>query len=175
MDRPSPTPSRPILLVGLPGAGKSTIAPLLAAALGVPSHDSDALVVAALGRSIAEIFRESEAGFRAEERRVLGELLAGAPSVIAAGGGAWLDAETRALGLARATTVWLDAELDALAPRLGDSHDRPLLGGDAGGRLVALKAARDPLYALAPIRVDAAPPPPQVVGGILAALAEPAQ
>ncbi|MGQ0661499.1 shikimate kinase [Sphingosinicella sp.] len=174
MDRPAPRPSRPILLVGLPGAGKSTIAPLLAARLGLAAHDSDALIEAALGRSIADIFREhGETRFRDEERRMLGELLAGPAAVIAAGGGAWLDAETRASVLGTAATIWLDADLDTLAARLDDGRDRPLLAGDVRGRLAALKVARDPLYALAAIRIDAGQAPERVVAAILAALAEP--
>lgn len=174
MDRPAPTPSRPILLVGLPGAGKSMIAPLLAAPLGLPSADSDALVEATLGRKIDDIFREDgETHFRAEERRIICELLAGPPTVIASGGGAWLDAETRALALAKATVIWLDTDLDTLAGRLGGARDRPLLVSDPRGGLAALTAARDPLYALAPVRIDATQAPLKIVSAILAALAEP--
>ncbi len=173
MDRPALPPSRPILLVGLPGAGKSTIAPLLAARLGLPTYDSDLLVEGALGSSAAEIFRdEGEAAFRDEERRVLSALLTGPPAVIAAGGGAWLDSATRTCALALATTIWLDADVETLAARLGEGLDRPLLAGDARGRLAALKASRDPVYALAPIRIDAHPAPSQVVVAILAAMSE---
>jgi len=172
MDRP--TPSRPILLVGLPGAGKSTIASLLAKTLGLPSHDSDRLIEAALGRSVADIFREEgEAYFRREERRVLLSLLTGSTAVIAAGGGALLDPDVRALAGGRTTMVWLDAGPDILTARLGEAVDRPLLAGDVRGMLAALKAARDPVYALAPIRIDAAPPRMEIVDAILAALAEP--
>lgn len=175
MDRPATPPSRPILLVGLPGAGKSTIAPLLAAALRLPSRDSDDFVEAALGRSVVDIFRnEGEARFRAEESRILAELLAEPPSVIAAGGGAWLDADTRMSALTYATTIWLDADLDTLIERLGNERQRPLLAGNARERLATLKAERDPLYALASLRIDAAQTPPDIVAAILVALAEPA-
>jgi shikimate kinase len=93
--------------------------------------------------------------------------------VIAAGGGAPLDPDLRAIARKRAIMIWLDADLDTLAQRLGDARDRPLLAGDVRARIAALKAARDPLYALAPIRVDAGPPPAAVVTAILTALAEP--
>jgi shikimate kinase len=162
------------MLVGLPGAGKSTIAPLLARRLGLASHDSDALIVAETGEAIADIFRVAGEGFfRAREKQILRFLLAERPAVIAAGGGALLDPELRADARERATMIWLDADLDTLAERLGEAGDRPLLAGDVRARLAALKAARDPLYALAPIRVDASPPKARVVAAILAALAEP--
>ena len=166
------TPDRPILLVGLPGAGKSTIAPLLAARLGIPSHDGDAQIEN--GRSIAQIIRDGgEAAFRAEERRVVMALLREPASVIAAGGGAWLCEEIRSLAMERAKTVWLDAGLDTLLGRLGEARDRPLLAGDVRASLAVMKQARDPVYALAPFRVDATGSPSSVVGAILAALAEP--
>lgn len=174
MDCRAPTPDRPILLVGLPGAGKSTLAPLLAKALGLPARDSDALIEQAMGRSIAEIFAgEGESRFRAEERRVLERLLSGPAAVIAAGGGALLDPGLREAAQARATTIWLDADLDTLAARLGDARGRPLLVGDIRARLTALKRTRDPIYATAPIRVDAGLVPEAVVTAILDALAEP--
>lgn len=174
MNRPAPTLDRPILLVGLPGAGKSTIAPLLAARLGLPSHDSDALIEARRGRSVTEIIRDNgEARFRAEERGIVAALLGGAASVTAAGGGAWLDAGVRAIASEHAIAIWLDAGLETLIGRLGEALDRPLLTGDVPARLAALKAARDPIYALAAVRVDANRAPATVVELILAALAEP--
>jgi shikimate kinase len=176
MDRRAPTPDRPILLVGLPGAGKSTFAPLLAAELGVPSHDSDTLIEAAHRRSVSEFIREDgEPAFRAEERRVVQELLRRGPSVIAAGGGAWLDAEVRSLTSEQAIAIWLDAPLETLAGRLGDARSRPLLAGDVRGKLATLKAARDPVYALASIRVDVARAPALAVATVIAALTEPAR
>ena len=174
MDEPAPRTSRPILLVGMPGSGKSTVGPLLAKRLALPFHDSDTMTEARLGMSVAQIFaRHGEPKFRAEEKRLLAELVAGAPAVIAAGGGAILDPDTRALADSRAISIWLDADLEILADRLRGATDRPLLAGN--GALAAIKAARDPLYALAALRVDAANPPEEVLAAILAALAEPAR
>lgn len=173
MDRPATPPSRPILLVGLPGAGKSTIAPLLAAALGLPSHDSDALIEAVHGQSLPDLFRaQGEAAFRSEERRVVANLLAGPAAVIATGGGAWLDPEIRAVASERALTLWLDADLETLVRRLGGARGRPLLAGDVRARLAALKAIRDPIYGRAHIHVDATSTPASVVAAIRTSLAE---
>ncbi|MGE0180565.1 MAG: shikimate kinase [Sphingomonas sp.] len=174
MDEPAPRPIRPILLVGMPGSGKSTIAPLLAAHLGRPAHDVDALVETRLGMSIARIFaRHGERGFRAEEKELIAALLAGPAAVIAAGGGAFLDPETRALVLERGYAIWLDADLVTLTARGLDGATRPLLAEP--GRLAALKASRDPVYALAQVRVDAGQPPDAIVAAIVTALAEPAR
>lgn len=174
MDEPARQSSRPILLVGMPGSGKSAIGPLLAERLALPFHDSDILIEARLGMSVAQIFaRHGEQRFRAEEKCLVAALVAGPPAVIAAGGGAFLDAGMRALATGRAISVWLDVDLPVLAARLRGSTGRPLLTGD--GDLAAIKAERDPLYALASLRVNAANPPGEVVAAILAALAEPAR
>jgi len=169
MDDPAPTPSQPILLVGMPGSGKSTIGPQLAGRLRLPFHDTDAIIEARLEMRIAHIFaRFGEGAFRAEEKALVTDLLVETPAVIAAGGGAFLDQETRAFALVRATTIWLDADLATLSGRLGGASDRPLLGDE--GRLSALKKARDPVYALASIRIDASGSADRVVAAILAAL-----
>ena len=174
MDEPVPRSSRPILLVGMPGSGKSTIGPLLAERLGLPFHDCDAMIEQQLGMTVAQIFaRLGEARFRAEEKGLIGTLLEAEPAVIGAGGGAFLDPEIREAALKRAVPVWLDAGLATLAKRLRGVDERPLLAGrDA---LAAMKAQRDPVYALAPMRVDATLPPGEVVGAIATALAEPAR
>ena len=174
MEEPVPRSSRPILLVGMPGSGKSTIGPLLAERLGLPFHDCDTMIEARLGMSVAQVFaRLGEARFRTEEKRVIATLLEAEPAVIAAGGGAFLDPEIREAALRRAVPVWLDAGLATLAKRLRGAEERPLLAGrDA---LAAMKAERDPVYALAPVRVDSARPPGEVVEAIAAALAEPAR
>ena len=172
MDEPAPRPTRHILLVGMPGSGKSTIGPLLAARLGLPFHDGDAMIEARLGLSVAEVFaRRGEGRFRREEKRLLAELLGGPPAVIAAGGGAFLDPQTRALAAEHAVAIRLDADLQTLERRLRDMKDRPLLAGE--GALAALKAARDPVYALASFSVDASRAPDAVVATIIAALSEP--
>lgn len=140
---------RPIALVGLSGAGKSTVARALATRLGWPLADTDALVVARAGRPVAAIFAEQgEAAFRALEAEALAAALAGPPAVVATGGGVVLHAANRALLQQQAFVVWLDAPDAALIARLA-AHDeeRPLLAGDAAARLAALRATRAPLYA----------------------------
>lgn len=139
-----------LALVGLSGAGKSTVGRLLAARLGWPLRDTDALVVARAGRSAAQIFAEDgEARFRELEANALAEALEDGPAVVATGGGIVLQAENRALLRARAWVVWLDAPNDALLARLL-THDerRPLLDGiNPAVHLEALRTARATLYA----------------------------
>jgi shikimate kinase len=148
-------PDRPIVLVGLMGVGKSTVGRRLAARLGLTFVDADAEIEIAAGMTIAEIFeRYGEAHFRDGERRVIARLLDSNTGVIATGGGAFMNETTRALILARATAIWLDADLDTLAQRVGRRDDRPLLRGkDARAVLGDLAAVRNPVYALAPIHV----------------------
>lgn len=157
------SPSRPrraVALVGLSGAGKSTTGRLLAARLGWPLLDTDALLVGAASRSVTQVFaEEGETGFRAREAVALREALAAVPCVVATGGGIVLREENRALLRERAYVIWLDAPTDALLERLR-THDepRPLLdGGDPAARLEALRAAREALYAeIADLRVETA-------------------
>lgn len=147
---------RTIVLVGLMGAGKSCIGRRLAQRLGVPFIDADAEIEQAAGCSIAEIFeRYGEAYFRDGERRVMGRLLRGAPSVLAAGGGAFMDTETRALIRARAVSVWLKADLETLSQRTRGRGHRPLLNTDDPRAVLArLIDARYPVYAQADITVE---------------------
>lgn len=174
MHDPTPRPNRPILLVGMPGSGKSTIGPLLAARLRLPFHDSDTIIEGRLGLDVTEIFdRLGEGRFRSEEKTLLAELIEGPPAVIAAGGGAFLDPDVRALAADRAVAIWLAADLGTLQRRLRDKMDRPLLAGE--GALAEFQAQRDPVYALAAIRVDAASAPACVVEAIIGALSEPAK
>ncbi len=152
------TPQRPeksIALIGMMGAGKSTVGRRLAKRLGLPFVDADEEIEAAAGLSITEIFeRYGEAHFRDGERRVLARLVDGPPRVIATGGGAFMDPETRALMHARCTAVWLDVEVEILAERVGRRDQRPLLKGqDPLTRLRDLAAVRNPVYAEAPIRI----------------------
>lgn len=146
---------RPVVLVGLMGSGKSTVGKRLAATMRRPFRDADAEIETAADRSIAEIFAtHGEAYFRAGERRVIARIMAQDCGVLATGGGAFIDPETRALVLDRGIAVWLDADLDTLAERTGRRSHRPLLNaGDPREILARLKAQRDPVYALAPIRV----------------------
>jgi shikimate kinase len=152
------TPRRPeksIALIGMMGAGKSTVGRRLAKRLGLAFVDADEEIEAAAGLSITEIFeRYGEAHFRDGERRVLARLIDGPPRVIATGGGAFMDSETRALMRARCTAVWLDVEVEILAERVARRDQRPLLRGqDPLTRLRELAAVRNPVYAEAPIRI----------------------
>lgn len=146
---------RPIVLVGLMGVGKSTVGRRLATRLRLPFADADEEIETAAGMTIAEIFdRFGEPYFRDGERRVLARLIDGRPKVIATGGGAFVNDETRALILAEATAIWLDAAPEILAERVRRRDTRPLLRGkDPHAVLVDLAAKRNPLYALAPIHI----------------------
>jgi shikimate kinase len=163
-----------IALIGLMGAGKSTVGRRLAKRIGLPFVDADGEIEAAAGLSVAEIFeRHGEAHFRDGERRVLARLIEGPPRVIATGGGAFMDPETRALILERCIAIWLDAEIETLAERVGRRDHRPLLKGkDPLALLGGLAEVRNPVYAEAHLRIrGGAVPHEQMVDRILAALA----
>ncbi len=171
---PAPQPDRSIVLVGMMGAGKSAVGRRLAAALGWPFSDADGAIEAAAGTTIANIFEEiGEPAFRARERQVIARLLRGERQVLALGGGAFIDPETRALVRERAIAIWLRADLDVLVKRTARRDDRPLLaGGDPRPRLVALLDEREPIYAEADLVVDSGKGPlAEVVARVLAALA----
>lgn len=146
---------RTIALVGLMGAGKSTVGRRLADALGRQFHDSDVEIEKAAGLSIADIFSiHGEAEFRRGERKVLARLLDGPPHVLATGGGAYLDPETRALLRERAVTVWLNADLETLWKRVSRRETRPLLKTpDPKGVLRRLFVEREPVYSQADLSV----------------------
>ena len=166
---------KPIVLVGLMGAGKTTVGRRLAQRMRLPFVDADAEIEAAAGMTIADIFeRFGEPYFRDGERRVIARLVDGAPKVIATGGGAFMNEATRALILDRGIAVWLDAEPHVLADRVRRRDTRPLLRGkDAAQVLADLAAARNPFYALAPIRVQSvAAPHDATVEAILEAIAK---
>jgi len=175
----SPGPfNKTIALVGLSGVGKSSVGRRLALALGMPFRDADAEVEAAAGRPIAEIFAQyGEAAFRDGERRVIARLLADAPHVLATGGGAFVHAETRALIKARAISIWLKADIEVLARRVGRKDNRPLLAGkDPLNTLSAQANDRYPIYAEADIEVETGDTPHQIaVEAILKVLAERAE
>ncbi len=146
---------RPIVLVGLMGVGKSTVGRRLAIRLGLPFVDADHEIEEAAGMTIADIFeRFGEPYFRDGERRVIARLIDGRPKVIATGGGAFINDETRALILNSAVAIWLDAEPRVLASRVSRRDTRPLLRGrDPLQVLTDLAEKRNPFYALAPIHV----------------------
>lgn len=164
---------RPIVLVGLMGVGKSTVGRRLAQRLRLPFVDADDEIEAAAGMPIAEIFeRYGEPYFRDGERRVIARLIDGSAKVIATGGGAFINAETRALILAEATAIWLDASPDVLAERVRRRDIRPLLRNrDAKEVLTELAAKRNAFYALAPIHVASQKSPHEAtVAAILKAI-----
>ncbi len=146
---------RPIVLVGLMGAGKSTVGRRLAKKLGLPFVDSDDAIEDAAGYSAAEIFeRFGEKDFRDGERRLVARLIDGTVGVVATGGGAFVDPRTRELLNERAITVWLDAPVAVLAERTSRRDTRPLLrGGDAKATLERLAEERRHSYSEAHIRI----------------------
>jgi shikimate kinase len=162
-----------IALVGLMGAGKTSIGRRLAQRLELPFADADAEIEAAAGASIEEIFqRHGEAAFRDGERRVMARLLDASPRVLATGGGAFMDASTRALMRKHAVTVWLRADLEVMLARVSRRTNRPLLKtGDPRAVLERLIAERYPVYAEADITVESIDGPPEVtVERVIAAL-----
>ncbi|WP_374472367.1 shikimate kinase [Phenylobacterium sp.] len=156
MDRFDPLRRRTIALVGLMGVGKSSAGRRLANALDLPFRDADSEVEAAAGRSISDIFSDlGEAAFREGERRVIARLLDQPPHVLATGGGAFINPETRALIKSKAVSVWLKADLDVLARRVSRKDTRPLLAGkDPLQVLKAQAEVRYPAYAEADITVE---------------------
>jgi shikimate kinase len=168
-----PWSGKPIVLVGLMGVGKTTVGRRLAQRIRLPFVDADHEIEAAAGMTIADIFdRFGEPHFRDGERRVIARLIDGTPKVIATGGGAFIQDQTRALILDQAIAVWLDAEPGVLADRVRRRNTRPLLRGkDPEAVLRDLARVRNPFYALAPIRVQSvAAPHDATVDAILKAL-----
>jgi shikimate kinase len=156
---------RGIVLVGLMGAGKSSVGRRLAARLGVPFVDTDSEIEASAGCSISEIFaRHGEAAFRDGERRVIARLLEMPSQVMATGGGAFMDPVTRAAIRRHGVSVWLRAELDVLVRRCARRGGRPLLDqGDPNAVLAKLMEERYPAYAEADIVVDSSDGPHEAV------------
>jgi shikimate kinase len=156
MDRYEPLRHRTIALVGLMGVGKSSVGRRLANALSLPFRDADAEVETAAGRSISDIFSElGEAAFREGERRVIARLLEGPPHVLATGGGAFMNPETRALIKSKAVSVWLKTDLDVLARRVARKNTRPLIAGRDPMEVLSVQAeARYPVYAEADVTVE---------------------
>ena len=168
-----PQVDRTIVLVGLMGAGKSAIGRRLASRLGMPFVDADTEIERAAGCSIRDIFElHGEGAFRDGERRVIARLLARPPHVLATGGGAFMDADTRATIRERGISIWLRADLDLLVSRVSRRNDRPLLaGGDSRAVLQRLMEERHPIYAEADIVVESMDGPhEQTVQSVLNAL-----
>lgn len=163
----------PIVLIGMMGVGKSTVGRRLALRLGLPFIDADDEIERAAGMTIPEIFEKyGEAGFRDGERRVIARLLDEEPRVIATGGGAFMNSETRALILEKAIAVWLDADIDILVERVSRREGRPLLKGrDPRSVLLELAEVRNPVYAQAPLHIRSGDGPhEQTVDRIMEAL-----
>jgi len=149
--------SRTIVLVGMMGVGKSSVGRRLAGRLAIPFVDADSEIEKAAGMSIADIFaRHGEPDFRSGEARVIARLLEGGPQVLAAGGGAYMNADTRAAIAAKGVSIWLSADIDVLMRRISKRKgERPLLQtADPAETLRHLLAEREPVYALADITVQ---------------------
>jgi len=159
---PARLAGRSIVLVGLMGAGKTSIGRRMAARLGVPFRDADAEIELAAGCSIPELFRRyGERHFRDGERRVIRRLLAGDPLVLATGGGAFMDPDTRAAIRDSAVSIWLRCRLATLVRRVATRNTRPLLqGGNPAEILGRLMEQRHPIYAEADMIVDCGEEPP---------------
>ncbi len=148
--------TRSIVLVGMPGSGKSSVGRRLAQRIGLDFIDADgAIQEAAGGMSIADIFaKHGEPEFRSLEARVIARLLENGPAVISTGGGAFMNLETRNLIAERGISIWLNAEIDVLLRRVKRKNDRPLLrGDDPEGVLKQLLAERESTYAKAALTV----------------------
>ncbi|WP_055087267.1 shikimate kinase [Jannaschia donghaensis] len=166
--------TRPVVLVGMMGCGKTAVGTAMAARLGVPFRDTDDALVTAARMTIAEIFaRDGEPFFRARETEVLARLLAEGPGVVSTGGGAFLRAENRALIGKLGVSVWLKADAELLWSRVRHRTTRPLLmTDDPKATLIDLLEARTPSYQAADLVAEGAPdlPIPQMVDRVIAAL-----
>lgn len=155
---------RPVVLVGMMGTGKSSVGRRIASLLHFPFLDADEEIETAAQMSIPEIFASyGEPYFRDGERRVIARLLEGPPIVLATGGGAFMNPETRALIKASSTSVWLKADLNVLARRVARKDNRPLLTGKDPLTVLKEQAeARYPAYSEADITVETGDSPHQV-------------
>lgn len=147
---------RPVVLIGMMGAGKTSVGTVLARMLGVPFVDSDEEIVRAAKMEITEIFaRDGEDFFRARESEILARLLSNEPAIISTGGGAFLSADNRDTIAAQGVSVWLRADLDVLWQRVRSRSNRPLLQTENPKRtLENLLTARTPIYALADVAIE---------------------
>lgn len=162
-----------IVLVGLMGAGKTTVGRRLAKRLGVDFVDSDQEIEKAADMTVAEIFSTyGEEDFRSGERRVIARLMGDKPQIIATGGGAFINQETRTLIKENSLSVWLDADVDTLVERTSRKDTRPLLKtGDPKEILTKLLEERSPFYSEADVKVTSEEGPHEtVVEDIVSAL-----
>lgn len=159
---------RSVVLVGMMGAGKSSVGRRLALRLGIPFVDADVEIESAAGMTIPEIFaKHGESYFRAGEARVIARLLEAGPQVLATGGGATMDENTRALIREKGISVWLKADLDVLLKRTKRRSDRPLVD-----RMKELMPLREPVYAQSDIVVQSRDEPHDaIVNDIIAGIA----
>lgn len=165
---------RSLVLIGMMGAGKSSIGRKLAAKLGLPFVDADAEIEQAAGMSIPDIFtKHGEPSFRIGEARVIARLLESGPQVLATGGGAFMNPETRTAIRAKAISVWLKAEYEVLLRRIKRRSDRPMLQtDDPAETLKQLLQQRNPIYAEADLTVHSRDVPHEtIIAEILTALA----
>jgi shikimate kinase len=167
--------SRSLVLVGMMGAGKSSVGRKLAARLVLPFADADTEIETAAGMTIPEIFQiRGEPEFRSGEARVIARLLDGGPQVLATGGGAYMNDETRKLIEEKGVSIWLRAEFDVLMRRIRRRTDRPLLHtADPDATLKRLIDERYPVYALAELAIESRDVSHEViVEEVIAALAD---
>ena len=166
---------RSVVLIGLMGAGKTAVGRRLANRLDLPFNDADSEIEVAAGASISEIFAEhGEAYFRQGERKVIARLLENGPQVLATGGGAYMNPDTRANIKAHGLSVWLKADIKVLMKRVGRRDNRPLLAaGDPEKMMKRLMEERYPRYAEADVTVESRDVPHDViVGAVIDALAD---
>src|SRR5271156_6497343 len=165
---------RSIVLVGMMGVGKSSIARRLGGRLGIPFVDADTEIEKAAGMSIPDIFaRHGEADFRSGEARVIARLLDSGPQVLASGGGAVMNADTRLAIKVKGVSIWLKADFDVLMRRIAKrKHERPMLQtDDPSETLRQLLITREPFYALADLTVQSREAPHEtIVAEIMRAL-----
>ena len=156
---------RSIVMVGMMGAGKSSIGKRLAARLGIPFADADAAIEEAAGMSIADMFvAHGESSFRSGETRVIARLLENGPQVLATGGGAFVNSETRARIQEKGISVWLKADMEVLLRRVKRRDNRPLLkNDDPETTLTNLLAAREPYYSQANLTVVSRDVPHEII------------
>ena len=156
---------RSIVMIGMMGAGKSSIGKRLAARLGIPFADADAAIEEAAGMSVADIFEaHGEPSFRSGEARVIARLLDNGPQVLATGGGSFVNRETRARIHEKGISVWLKADVEVLLRRVKRRDNRPLLrNDDPAATLTALLAAREPFYSEADLTVVSREVPHEII------------